>query len=131
MAMEITMRTHGDLDEIGEGVAKQAWMTLTHLPGLERLYPGYYVTIEQATEEYLWRRLTADISEDDGCRKLVFDGPESVGEFELMLAREIARLLGREMRDQSRLPAVEEALPGAVHQALEPYGPAEVQGGLA
>ncbi len=131
MGMEITIRTHGDLDEIGERVAKGAWGTLTHLPGMERLYPGYYVTIMRAAEEHLWRRLTAEVVFGDGSRKLMFDGPESVEEFELHMAAEIARLLEREVRDAAVLPAVERALPGAIHEALRSFVPAEMRGGAA
>lgn len=132
MAMEITMRMHGALDDIGERVARRAWSSLTHLPGMERLYPGYYVSIERAAEEYLWRRLTADIACQDGCRRLLFDGPESVEEFELRMADEIAHHLERLVVDRGNLSAVREALPQAVHQALAEYVPADVaQGGHA
>ena len=131
MAMEITLRTQGDLDEIGEGIARRAWGTLTHTPGMEGLYPGYYVTIMRATEEHLWRRLTAEMLNGDGTRRLLFDGPESVAEFELHMVEEILGLLARELRDRTALPAVSRELPEAIHSALAEYGPVDVRGGMA
>lgn len=126
MAMEITIRRHSDLDEIGEGVARRAWGDLTHHPGMERLYPGYYVSIMRAAEEHLWRRLTAEVVDGQGTRKLLFDGPESVDEFELRMAQEILALLLREMRNPGDLPFVAAVLPQAIHAALADFSPVDV-----
>jgi len=60
---------------------------------------------------------------------MLFDGPESVEEFELRMADEIARHLARMLAGRSCLPEVQEALPQAVHQALAEYVPSDVTGG--